>query len=156
MAQIVLGLVITTVVWANNLGDATKLQGAYNDNFLHAKYIPNTQVAYRVVTERELIWRPVIEKYASLYGADIKAMIAVARCESNFNPLAFNASDPNGGSRGVYQYQISTFYNNAWFDKPDIWNAEQQIELTAFLFSKGKAGLWACYWKYIGQPVPWQ
>lgn len=111
--------------------------------------------------ERRAIWEPVIKTYALQYNADIPSMLYVANCESGFNPNAWNKSDPNGGSKGIFQYQTATFYNNIRSVLPasasaDIWNAEQQIELTAFLFSKGKMTLWSCWYKYIGQPVPWQ
>ena len=89
-------------------------------------------------------------------------MLAVAKCESGFNPDAWNKNDPNGGSRGIYQYQTATFYGNfdrasasLSFREPDITNPEQQIELTAYLFAAGKQGLWACWYLVNGLPVPW-
>ena len=83
-------------------------------------------------------------------------MVAVVRCESNFNPLAHNKSDPNTGSYGIAQFQLNTFYKNTKFENPDIWNANQQLETMAQMWAIGEQGQWSCYWKYIGQSVPWQ
>jgi hypothetical protein len=68
-------------------------------------------------------------------------------CESDFNQNAWNKEDPNGGSFGILQFQIATFYGFAkevGIDNPDIWNAEQQIEIADYMISTGHLSLWTC------------
>lgn len=77
--------------------------------------------------------------------ADI--LIKLIECESGFNPDAWNKKDPNGGSIGILQYQIPTFYYYAskyGIENPDIWNSEQQIELAVYLIQDNKITLWTC------------
>ena len=75
-------------------------------------------------------------------------MLALMECESGGNPKAWNKNDPGKyGSRGLYQYQTNTFYDNAkiyGFEKPDIWDINQQILLTAYLLAQNKWNLWSC------------
>ena len=115
-----------------------------------------------LVAQRKAEWKPIIEKFALQYTADSSSMLKVAECESGYNPEAHNKNDPNGGSFGIYQYQIKTFYgsfNSASkslsFTEPDINNPHQQVELTAYLFARGKMGLWSCWYLINGLPVPW-
>lgn len=151
IVQTVLGLVIALTVWAGNPNNVIKPQGTYSDQFIQSKYIPKIYSSLN-----ELLWRPIVEKYARQYGVDVKAMVATVRCESNFNPLAFNKNDPNGGSYGIAQFQQKTFYGNVKFENPDITDPIQQLETMAQMWAVGKAGHWSCYWKYLGKPAPWQ
>ena len=155
MAQIVLGVSIALTVWAGNLGDVIKPQGTYNDNFIQAKYIPNRQA---IVTEKELIWRPIVESYARKYGVDSGMLVATVRCESGFSPTAHNKRDPNGGSFGIAQFQWATFYKWAplLFSEPNIHDSYQQLETMAYMWSKGQAGQWSCWYLVRGKAVPWQ
>ena len=93
-------------------------------------------------TTKELIY-----EYSKRYGADVTLINYIAKCESNFNPKAHNRRDPNGGSKGIFQFQERTFYHAAkavGIEDPDIWNVEQQVEAAAYLISKGYAYLWTC------------
>lgn len=92
-----------------------------------------------------------ITHYAALYDVDAGQMITMALCESGLNIKAFNGSDPHGGAHGVFQYLKPTFYGFAkefGFADPDIWNPEQQMELTAWMVSEGKARHWVCARKH--------
>lgn len=71
-------------------------------------------------------------------------------CESGWNPKALNASDPEGGSRGIAQFQPSTFARfstELGIENPDIWNPYQAIEIMAYMFSIGQANRWSCFKK---------
>lgn len=81
------------------------------------------------------------------YGIHASSLKRVAKCESGYNKDAINTNDPNGGSKGILQFQSKTFYQNAAIlkiENPDIWNTDQQIQVAAYLFSKGEASQWTC------------
>jgi len=93
----------------------------------------------------------LIKKYSNLYGVSKDEMYRVMFCESRGDPFAWNKNDPNNGSKGLFQYQDRTFYYYAGkigIENPDIWDIEQQIKLTAWLFSQNKQSLWSC-WKKL-------
>ncbi len=47
-----------------------------------------------------------IETYAALYGAPYKLALAIARCESQLNPLAKN---PHSSAKGIFQFLDGSF-----------------------------------------------
>lgn len=88
----------------------------------------------------------LIYQWANTYQVSASDMITVMNCESGGNPKAYNGNDPNGGSFGLFQYQIGTF--KGWAkelgEERDIWDVEAQIRLTAYAFSKGRQFHWTC------------
>ena len=69
-------------------------------------------------------------------------------CESGGNPNAWNKEDPNGGSFGILQFQIPTFYSFAKkydLENPNIDNPEQQIWLAKKMISDGLQYKWSCW-----------
>jgi soluble lytic murein transglycosylase-like protein len=94
----------------------------------------------------------LIAMYSTLYGVSYTDMYRTLKCESGFNPNALNATDGNGGSRGIAQFQTSTFNKyskEAGLIDPNVWNAEDSIHTMAYMFSKGQAGQWSCF-KEVG------
>jgi len=93
----------------------------------------------------------LISKWAEFYGTDSDKMTALMNCESGGNAKAWNQSDPNGGSFGLFQYQTATF--NLWSKElgitDDIYDVEAQIRLTAYALSKGRGNHWTCYRRLI-------
>lgn len=90
----------------------------------------------------------LIVSYATQYGVSANYLLSVASCESSYNPQAYNPLDSDGlPAHGLYQYKLGTWY---YFGKlsglphDNIWDAEQQIALTAWAFSTGKARHWGC------------
>jgi len=80
-------------------------------------------------------------------------MKALMMCESRGNIKAWNKNDPGIGSRGIFQYQTSTFYNTAklyGLEDVNIWDYNQQIKITAFLLAQNKWNLWYNCSKKIG------
>lgn len=76
-----------------------------------------------------------------------KEILCLIECESGGDPYAWNKKDPNGGSKGILQFQEPTFYQYAkevGIRNPDIWNPEQQIEVATYLLSENKQYLWTC------------
>ena len=93
----------------------------------------------------------VVEDYilhtAAKEGVSAQVAWDIARCESGFNPLAHNPNDPNGGSFGVFQFQLKTFYNFSskyGVENPDIKNTAQQIKLAILMFRDGLQSHWTC------------
>ncbi len=88
-----------------------------------------------------------IAHYSELYAVSASDMIQMAYCESKLNVKAFNASDPYGGAHGLFQFLKPTFYGFAkqyGLEEPDIWNPEQQLDMTARMVSEGGATHWTC------------
>ena len=76
-----------------------------------------------------------------------KLLYQLMMCESGGNPKAWNKTDPYGGAKGLFQYLQPTWdkYSKEYgIENPDIWNAEQQVELTKLLLADGKCYLWTC------------
>lgn len=101
------------------------------------------------VKQETVILSPVeyVDKYAEQYGVDSQVLKKVMFCESSNNPKAVNKKDPNGGSFGVMQFQIETFYSYAKkikIENPDIHNVEQQIKVASYMFSIGQMKQWSC------------
>lgn len=83
------------------------------------------------------------EKYAEKYGAGINWLKRVRFCESGNNHL----NDKNPKCKGLYQFMPSTFYANAkriGLENPDLWSADNQTEVAAYMQSIGQQGQWTC------------
>lgn len=84
------------------------------------------------------------------YGVSYGKMNAVIQCESGWNPKAINLKDPEGGSKGILQFQQSTFdyfAKDLGLKDPDIWNPYQQIEVATLMWSRELESRWSCYKK---------
>ena len=92
-----------------------------------------------------------ISLYAREYGASEKELLTVARCESKLDPKAIHYNDggKNKHSVGIFQYQESTFnsFNNLIGEDLDYYSYQDQIKLTAMIFSKYPKlkTHWTCY-----------
>jgi hypothetical protein len=107
---------------------------------IEVKATKKPRVVYQPPTE-------LIEKYATKHNVSPETMTKIIACESSYNPRAWNKNDPNGGSMGIAQFQTATFYGHAKelkIPNPDIWDTEQQIQVMAYMISKGKARHWTC------------
>jgi peptidoglycan hydrolase CwlO-like protein len=80
----------------------------------------------------------IIRAAAAKYNQDGDRMVRVARCESGLNPHAYDAGS---GASGLFQFMPSTFYGNGGHD---IWDATDQSNIAAKMFSEGKSGEWSC------------
>lgn len=88
-------------------------------------------------------YKYLAEKYAEKYGADINWLKRVRFCESRDNHL----NDNNPKCKGLYQFMPSTFYANAkriGLENPDLWSADNQTEVAAYMQSIGQQGQWTC------------
>jgi len=88
-----------------------------------------------------------IRQYAKEYGVSQDELLSVSKCESGFKPDAWNKLDPNGGSKGIFQFQEKTFYSYAKIlniENPNIWDIEQQSKVASYMFSNNLKGQWSC------------
>ena len=80
----------------------------------------------------------IIRAAAAQYGANGDQMVRVARCESSFNPHAYDAGS---GASGLFQFMPGTFYGHGGHD---IWDATDQSNVAARMFANGQSGQWSC------------
>ena len=89
-------------------------------------------------SEREIL--RYIEDAARKYGQSERAMIRVARCESNLNPCALNRAGPY---YGLFQFLKSTWKKTPYGDH-DIYDPEAQALAAAWKWKRGEKDEWAC------------
>lgn len=77
-----------------------------------------------------------------------EAIVSLASCESTFNTKAYNPKDTDGlPAYGLLQYKWTTFYTYAkkyGIDNPNIWDPNQQLELTLLMLRDGLKHQWGC------------
>lgn len=64
--------------------------------------------------------------------------LRVAKCESNYNPRAVNE---RGNWHGLFQYHPETW---AEFSEADIYDWQEQVRVSAYLYSLGQTWRWVC------------
>lgn len=89
-------------------------------------------------TEREV--ERFIERAAKRYNQSEKAMLRVARCESNLDPCAVNRSGPY---YGLYQFLESTWKTTP-YKRDDIFDPKAQALAAAWMWKQGRKNEWAC------------
>src|SRR5215472_8892925 len=83
----------------------------------------------------------IITKAFSPFGATAVAWgLRVAKCESGYNPRAYN---PAGPYYGLFQFLMSTF-NATPFKGQDIYDPVANASAAAWKYSQGGAGAWGC------------
>ena len=85
----------------------------------------------------------IIVAAAARYGADATQLLRVAKCESGFNPNAYNAS----GASGLFQFMPATFAVNsvrAGFGGASIWDPVASANTAAYMFAHNQSGQWTC------------
>jgi peptidoglycan hydrolase CwlO-like protein len=80
----------------------------------------------------------IIRAAASRYGVNGDQLVRVADCESHLNPRAYN---PSSNTVGLFQFQPGTFYAHGG---QNIWDAADQSNVAAKMFSQGYADAWSC------------
>lgn len=66
--------------------------------------------------------------------------LRVAKCESGYNPRAYN---PAGPYYGLFQFLMSTFKNTP-YGGGDIYDPTTNAKAAAWKYSQGGAGAWGC------------
>ena len=79
-----------------------------------------------------------VDSAAASYGVDPNTLLRVAMCESGLNPGSYNA---HSGATGLFQFKAPTFYAHGGHN---IWDAADQANVAAKMFSQGLAYEWTC------------
>ena len=80
----------------------------------------------------------IIRAAAAKWGADPNQLLRVASCESGLNPNSYNS---RSGATGLFQFKPPTFYGHGGHN---IWDAADQADVAAHMFSQGLAYEWSC------------
>lgn len=95
----------------------------------------------------------IIIAAANKYGLSSQRMLAIAKCESTYNP---NVVNPNhvyvhgvdyGTPKGLYQFLDSTWVRmsaQAGYAGYSVFNAYANANVTAWAWSHGHSGEWEC------------
>lgn len=86
----------------------------------------------------------IIIAAAGRWGADAQQLLRVAKCESGFNPNAYNASS---GASGLFQFLPSTWAANsvrAGYGGASSFDPVANANTAAMMFRNGQAGQWVC------------
>lgn len=96
-------------------------------------------------------WEGVVRDAAIRYGVSPDWLADVARCESGFDPSAYNAKT---GDSGLMQFQPSTFDTFCQMSGMygDLWNGHDSAEIAAWAFANGYADHWVCSGLWDGSP----
>ena len=89
--------------------------------------------------------KALISYYAKKYKVSEKDMLIVAKCESGINQ---NVRDgDNGLARGIFQYHQPTWiqFSKQIGKEMDRNFVQDQVDLTAWVFSKGYQHHWTCF-----------
>lgn len=96
-------------------------------------------------------WEGVVRDAAARYGVSPDWLADVARCESGFDPTAYNHAT---GDSGLMQFQPSTFSTFCEMSglHGDLWNGHDSAEVAAWAFANGYADHWVCSGLWDGSP----
>ncbi len=82
----------------------------------------------------------IIYAAADAYGQPREDMLRVARCESNLNPNAVNASSQ---ASGLFQFLPSTWATTPYADQ-DIFDPVANANAAAWMWDNGRRNEWVC------------
>jgi len=82
----------------------------------------------------------IIYAAADRYGQPREDMLRVARCESNLDPSAVNASS---GASGLFQFMPGTWATTPYADQ-DIFDATANANAAGWMWSVGRRNEWTC------------
>ena len=82
----------------------------------------------------------IITAAANRYGQSPSALLAVARCESNLDPNAYNA---RSGASGLFQFLPGTWRTTP-YAASSIFDPTANANAAAWMWSVGRRGEWVC------------
>lgn len=92
----------------------------------------------RRYSERQI--ERIITDAARRHGQPVRAMLRVARCESNLDPYAVNRAGPY---YGLFQFLKSTWNTTPYKDR-DIYDPRANALAAAWMWKRGRRNEWAC------------
>lgn len=101
----------------------------------------------------ELSMPELVDKYADKWGVSREEMNVTVKCESGYNPKAYNGNDVHKlsvGSLGIAQFSNETFLHYAkkmGKDYSNPYNPDEALDVMAYMFSIGQKRPWSCWVK---------
>jgi hypothetical protein len=92
--------------------------------------------------------KDTVNYFCELYGVDCNLVHKLISCESKGNPNAIGDTHLALSSRGLFQFQPTTFFSEAKLYKvrnADINDWRDQILVAVMMIRDGKADAWSCY-----------
>ena len=95
--------------------------------------------------------REGVDFYADKWGVSRKVMHFVVKCESDYNPKAYNGNDKHKnsvGSHGAGQYAketFDTFSKEMGLENGDPYNPNHALDVMGYMLSKGLGRHWSCF-----------
>lgn len=83
----------------------------------------------------------IIEDAMAAKGFTMYNLVDLARCESTYNPNAYNKSS---GATGLFQYKKSTWGTTPYCNE-DIWDPKAQTLATIWMFEHNRFREWECF-----------
>jgi len=108
------------------------------------------------VQQEELTMPQLVEIYADKWGVNADELKNTVKCESGFNPNAYNGNDVHKysvGSLGIAQFSQQTFEHYArkmGKEYSNPYNPDEALDVMAYMFSLGESGKkhWSCWSKF--------
>lgn len=108
---------------------------------------PREVVEKEVLIEVQIDWTQerIIQEIVNTFPEDTETALAIARCESGYNPDAINTSNPNGSvDRGVFQ--INSVHNSHLSEMElDPFDPGDNIKFARHLYIAHGWTPWVCY-----------
>jgi soluble lytic murein transglycosylase-like protein len=108
------------------------------------------------VEEVELTMPQLVDFYADKWGVSRNELNVTVKCESGYNPKAFNGNDIHKnsvGSLGIAQFSAETFLHYAKkmgeLEYSNPYDPEQALDVMAYMFSIEQKRHWTCYRKFF-------
>ena len=106
------------------------------------------------VEEVELTMPQLVDFYADKWGVSRVEMKTTVKCESGYNPKAYNGNDIHKlsvGSLGMCQFSNETFLYYAKkmgrTDYSNPYDPNEALDVMAYMFSIGQQRHWSCWVK---------
>jgi hypothetical protein len=102
--------------------------------------LAETEAAKRCKHMSEAEVTRIIKRAAKKYNQSSKAMLRVAKCESNLDPCAVNE---RGKSYGLFQFIKSTWKSTPYGNK-NIFDAKANALAAGWMWKQGRKNEWVC------------
>ena len=113
--------------------------------------IINVQVA----EAKELTMPELVDFYADKWNVSKHEMHTTVKCESGYNPKAFNGKDVHKfsvGSLGIAQFSQQTFEHYAekmGKEYSNPYNPDEALDVMGYMFSINQKRHWTCWVKFF-------
>jgi len=105
------------------------------------------------VEKVELTMPQLVDFYADKWGVSRVEMNTTVKCESGYNPKAYNGNDIHKlsvGSLGIAQFSNETFLHYAkkmGKDYSNPYNPDEALDVMGYMFSNNIKRPWSCWVK---------